>query len=135
MGSLMKQQYDNGNINKVQSDFPTLQSVEYIENPYTFLNSGPDKNIIDTANKITKMISEKEFDIAIVSCGAYSSILAYYIHKTLGKDVITMGGELLTFFGIKTKRDTWSKHNEYWVSVPDHLKPANYMKIEDGCYW
>lgn len=135
MASLMKEQYDSERLHKIRSDFPKLKNMSYIENPYTFFNNGPDENILETANKICKEISTKEFDVAIVSCGAYSSILAHHIIHIMGKDAITMGGELLTLFGIKTGRDTTSSFNEYWISVPDHLKPNDYMKIENGCYW
>ncbi len=133
--SLMKQQYDSERLRNIYPDFPTLENIIYIENPYTFFNKGPDENILETADKISKEIETKEFDIAIVSCGAYSSILAHYISKIMRKDVITMGGDLLTLFGIKTRRDKRSAFNEYWISVPEHLKPNDYMKIENGCYW
>jgi hypothetical protein len=135
MASLMKEQYDSERLSKIRSDFPKLADISYIENPYTFLNNGPDENILKTASKLCKEISTKEFDVAIISCGAYSSILTHHIIHIMGKDAVAMGGELLTLFGIKIGRDKTSSFNEYWISVPDHLKPNDYMKIENGCYW
>ena len=135
MSSLMKQQYDTGNIQKINHAFPSLESIQIYENPYTFFNNGPDSSILETAEKACKEIQTKDFDIAIVSCGAYSSLLGHHISTVMGKDVITLGGDLLTIFGIKTGRNKNGPINEHWISVPDHLKPKDYMKIEDGCYW
>ena len=135
MSSLMKQQYDAGNVQKLYPAFPSLTSIQIYENPYTFFNNGPDGSILETAEKVCKEIQTKDFDIAIVSCGAYSSLLGHHISTVMGKDVITIGGDLLSIFGIKTGRNKNSPTNEHWISVPDHLKPVDYMKMEGGCYW
>ena len=135
MSSLMKQQYDSGNVKHIYAEFPELISIQIYENPYTFFNNGPDGSILETADKICEGISHTQFDVALVSCGAYSSLIGNYIREKMGKDVITIGGELLSTFGIKIGRNKNGQFNEYWVSVPDHLKPKDYMKIEDGCYW
>jgi hypothetical protein len=135
MSSLMKQQYDTGNVQKLYPTFPSLTSIQIYENPYTFFNNGPDSSILETAKKVSKEIQTKDFDIAIVSCGAYSSLIGHHIRTVMGKDVITLGGDLLSIFGIKTGRSKNGPMNEHWISVPDHLKPIDYMKIENGCYW
>jgi hypothetical protein len=135
MSALMKQQYDCGNVQNIHTNFPIFQSLEILENPYTFFNNGPDSSVFETAEKVFAEIQLKEFDIAIVSCGAYSSIIGKYIMKKMRKDVITIGGNLLSIFGIKIGRNKNFTFNQYWISVPDHLKPKDYMKIEDGCYW
>ena len=135
MSSLMKQQYEAGNIKHIYATFPELISLQTYENPYTFFNNGPDGSILETADKICAEISHKQFDIALVSCGAYSSLIGNYIREKLGKDVIVIGGDLLSMFGIKTARNRNGTFNDYWISVPEHLKPTDYMKIEDGCYW
>jgi len=131
----MKQQYDSGNIKHIYEEFPNLTDIQIHANPYTFFNNGPDGSILETADKICKNISHTQFDIAIVSCGAYSSLIGNYIRENMRKDVIVLGGELLSIFGIKTGRNKTDTFNKYWVSVPGHLKPKDYMKIEDGCYW
>jgi hypothetical protein len=135
MSSLMKQQYESGNVRHIYTGFPDLTDIQIYENPYTFFNTGPDTSILETADKICTELSHRQFDVAIVSCGAYSALIGNYIRRKMGKDVIVLGGDLLSIFGIKTGRNKNSIFNEYWRSVPDHLKPKDYMKIENGCYW
>ena len=139
LSTLMKKQYESGNIKKICPEFPNnIIDIKCFENGYTFLNNGPHKNILQTYRKLCKKIKEIDFDGAIISAGAYSSLLAYHISTKLKKDVFICGGELPNYFGIKTLRaDMFFKHliNEYWIPVPDYMKPANYKKIEDGAYW
>jgi len=141
MSSLMKSQYDSGNINKIYDNFPTIKQIQIYENPYTFLNSGSDDNIFETNNRICEDILQKVkseeliFDLAIVSAGAYSSLFGSFCFNTLKKDVICIGGDLLSLFGIKTGRTPGGSIDKGWVNVPEHLKPSNYLKIENGCYW
>ena len=139
LGSLMKKQFESGNIDKICNEFPkNVKSIEYFENGYSFLNSGPDSSLLETAQNIIEKIKYLNFDGAIISAGAYSCILADDINKKLGKETFIMGGNLPLYFGISTKRIiTWCKEyiNEYFISVPDSMKPLNYEKIEDGCYW
>ena len=133
---LMQQQYNSGNVHKIYHTFPKVLAIEHYENTYTFFNTGPDLSILETANKICIEIKPIIFDIAIVSCGAYSSILGNFIRSDLCKDVYITGGDLLSIFGIKTGRNKkYTQYNEHWISVPENLRPANYEKIEGGCYW
>jgi hypothetical protein len=47
LGSIMKQQIENGNVKKIHIDFPdNVKSINYFENGYTFFNNGPDNNIM-----------------------------------------------------------------------------------------
>ena len=136
---LMKKQYYSGNIKKICPEFPDdVIDIKCFENGYTFLNSGPHKNILKTYRKMCIKIKEIDFDGAIISAGAYSSLLAYHISNKLNKEVFVCGGDLPNYFGIKTlKADIHFKHliNEYWIPVPEYMKPTNYKKIEDGIYW
>ena len=81
----------------------------------------------------------KEFEIALIGCGAYGFPLAAKLKKA-GKKVIHMGGALQLLFGIKGKR--WDKHefiaklyNESWIrpSEAEMVRKANV--VEGGCYW
>jgi hypothetical protein len=139
LSSLMKQQYDSGNVKQICPDFPDdVINIKCFENGYTFFNTGPNKNILQTYRKMCHKIKEIDFDGAIISAGAYSSLLAYHISTKLKKEVYVCGGELPNYFGIKTNYAyMYNKYliNEYWIPVPEDMKPPNYKKIEDGIYW
>jgi len=80
-------------------------------------------------------ISGKDFDIALIGCGAYGFPLASFV-KSIGKKAVHIGGPLQLFFGIKGKRwDNSGLYNDYWVSPSTDEKPIELNKVEDGCYW
>ena len=139
LSPLMKQQFESGNIHKICPEFPeNIKGIVSFENGYSFFNNGPHENILQTYRSLKRKIQKLKFDCVIVSAGAYSSLLAYHISQKLKKDVFCCGGSLPDYFGIITKRTQLfnsNKINEYWVTVPEEMKPEGYMKIEDGCYW
>lgn len=142
LGVLMKTQVDNGNLKKCFPNFTNVKNIHYLNPGYTFFNSGPDNSILDTANKLFEQIdlsiTNNNIDIVIISVGAYSILLGDYVNTKKKKQVVIAGGELSYFFGIKTKRTEHLNSesiNEHFISVPDDLKPPNYDKIENGCYW
>ena len=139
LGSLMKQQFESVNLHKIHSDFPTnIKSIQFFENGYTFFNNGPDSNILETTEKLCNKIEKYVFDGAIISAGAYSCLLAEMILTKLNKTVFVIGGELSFYFGIsnkRTKKFHSNEINDFFIEVPDNLKPLGYEKIEDGCYW
>lgn len=86
-------------------------------------------------------INKREFDIAILGCGAYGMPLAVHIKK-MGKQAIHIGGETQILFGIKGKRwedasyDYQNKfYNEHWIRPLAIDIPANAEQVEGGCYW
>jgi hypothetical protein len=88
---------------------------------------------------LKSQIKSFDFDILIVSAGAYSLPLAAYA-KELGKIGIHAGGAMQLFFGITGKRyDNYpivqKFFNSDWKRPFDHERPANWRQIEDGCYW
>lgn len=88
---------------------------------------------------MTEEVSKRDFDIALIGCGAYGFPLAARI-KQMGKMAIHMGGSLQTLFGIKGSRwDTHKKvsnnYNEFWVYPSDAEKPLGAEKVENACYW
>lgn len=142
---LMKSQWESGNAKKIHDYFPNIKSMEIYRNMYTFFNQGPHQNILETINflfdDIQKKISPENYDSVIISAGAYSVLLAKKFYDQ-NKNVMTMGGDLQTMFGITSGRhQDWCKKegfqlNEYWIQkIPSEYKPENYEKIENGCYW
>lgn len=99
-------------------------------------------NWFEALEYMKKQISETDFDIAIIGCGAYGLPLASYV-KNIGKKAIHMGGDTQLLFGIKGKR--WEEQytntcykdmfNDNWVYPSNEEKPNNANKVENGCYW
>ena len=84
-------------------------------------------------------IDKKNFDIAIIGCGAYGFPLAAYV-KSIGKKAVHLGGATQMLFGIKSKawEDDPKFHylmNEYWVNPKESERPVNYQLVEGGRYW
>jgi hypothetical protein len=151
---LIKQQIINGNCKKINNNFPNIKEIYIYQNTYTFLNNGPHNNIFETAQFWLNDILEKkyDFDSVLISCGAYSNILADAFYN-MGKNICICGGYLQPYFGISNNRiknsqdaEYWQKFlgdnyikeetKQYWITeIPDNYKPDNYKLIEDGCYW
>lgn len=142
---LIKNQIENGNCKKIYPDFPKIESILAYTYPYTFLNNGPDNNIIETCehniNNIIETLKD-EYDTVLISCGAYSCLLADKFFS-FGKNVCTLGDNIQTFFGILNDRNKKNYMHlvndatlEYWITeIPDSYKPDCYKMIENGCYW
>ena len=89
----------------------------------------------DALNEMEREIEKKDFDIALIGCGAYGFCLATFV-KRLGKQALHLGGDLQLYFGIKGKRwDSKGYYNEYWVRPSDKETPKLSEKVEGGCYW
>jgi hypothetical protein len=136
---LIQLQYNSGNVYKVHEKFPLLKKLSTIKFPYCFLNNGPHQNFYETLNNIFLQISEIDFDIAILGCGAYGHPLCHKIDNELKKDAIYIGGSIQTLFGILSSREKNAnklKINEYWITeIPEEYRPLEYNLIENGCYW
>ena len=77
----------------------------------------------------------KDFDVALIGCGAYGFPLAAKI-KAAGKIAIHIGGATQILFGIKGRR--WEKgdfFNENWIRPFPEEIPENFKTVEEGCYW
>ena len=84
-------------------------------------------------------ILRREFDVAILGCGAYGFPLAAEI-KRAGKQAIHFGGGTQLLFGIMGSR--WEKSeritkyiNDAWSRPLESEKPANADSVEKACYW
>lgn len=100
-------------------------------------------NWFEALDAMCRAIEGKDFDIALIGCGAYGLPLATHV-KGLGKQAIHVGGALQLLFGIKGRR--WEGgtggyfydqkyYNEYWVRPSDEERPTNAAAYEGGCYW
>ena len=108
-----------------------VQSMSGEKNPF--------KNWFQALEFMKNLILKKDFDIALIGCGAYGFPLAAHV-KRIGKQAIHLGGSLQILFGIKGKR--WDNnpvisklYNEYWIRPRVEDKPSKAHLVEDACYW
>lgn len=102
-------------------------------------NLAPIDDWFENLYSMERKMESIDFDIALVSAGAYSYPLALKA-KQLGKIGIHCGGGLQLFFGIMGGR--WnqdlkilSKQNEFWIRPSKSETPENAKGVEGGCYW
>lgn len=138
----VEQQYNNNRAvlfdnQEILPEFASLQTVKAVQsiagNPVGF------ETWFDALEWMEKEINKKDFDIALLGCGAYALPLAAHI-KRMGKKAVHMGGVLQFLFGIKGKRyieisSTAKLINDYFVFPSDADKPKLAEKVEGGCYW
>jgi len=132
----IESQYKRMNKLKI---LPKLKKLEVIKAVQTIAGN-PDKRFKDwfeALDYMKKEIDRKDFDIALIGCGAYGLPLASHV-KQKGRQAIHVGGALQLFFGIKGKR--WEtlcpvEMNEHWIRPLKEDIPESFQKIEGGCYW
>lgn len=82
-------------------------------------------------------IGKRDFDIAIIGCGAYGFPLAAYV-KQMGKKAVHLGGAVGILFGILSNSVETNQNslvNEFWVRPSKAETPFNYNIVENGRYW
>lgn len=84
-------------------------------------------------------IDKRDFDIAIIGCGAYGFPLAAHV-KQIGKKAVHLGGAVQNLFGIRSRgmeKDPKfvEMMNEYWVRPSEEETPRGFEKVENGLYW
>lgn len=84
-------------------------------------------------------VDARDFDVAIIGCGAYGFPLAAHVKRS-GRQAVHLAGATQMLFGIRGKR--WdvkpiSKelYNESWVRPSKEERPKNAGIVEGGCYW
>ena len=94
-------------------------------------------------NKFTRKLDaiKDKYDIALVSCGGYGSLVCNHIYKSQ-KTAIYVGGVLQMYWGILGSR--WLKDrpdvirlflNSNWTRPTDSEKPKGFENVEGSCYW
>jgi hypothetical protein len=119
---------------------PTFRSLQTIKAVQTIVGTRSRfENWFDALNYMKSEIDKKDFDVAIIGCGAYGFPLAAHV-KRMGKKSIHLGGATQILFGIKGKRWLDDKNfdniiNEHFVFPSDADKVNNYQLMEGGAYW
>ena len=96
-----KKQISSGNIFKMFGVKKQNINIDFVKAPVSFCYNTPDKNMIESFEKLKNDVADKNFDIAIIGCGGYSMIIGDYIFKKMNKTSIVTGGTIQLFFGIK----------------------------------
>jgi len=117
-------------------ELDTIQSFNVLRGNYH--DSGV-SNWFDALRSMEDRISQRDFDIALLGCGAYAFHLGAFI-KRLGKKAVTLCGGLQCLFGIygqRYEKGLIENHilNEYWVRPSEAERPYGYKKVENGAYW
>lgn len=82
-------------------------------------------------------IDKRDFDIAIIGCGAYGFPLAAHV-KQMGKKAVHLGGAVGSLFGILSHAVEIAHNNfvnEFWTRPSKAETPCNYNLVEKGRYW
>ena len=82
---------------------------------------------------------KRDFDIAIIGCGAYGFPIAAHV-KQIGKKALHLGGAVQYLFGIRSSagennKELRSLMNEYWIHPSSDEIPKNYQLVENARYW
>ena len=118
-------------------ELQTLRSVQpkmISDDPYDQYESW-----FDAFEFMKSEIKKRDFDVAILGCGAYGMPLSSYIFD-LGKKAIHLGGGVQYLFGIRSARgdslpEIAKHYNNFWVRPSEEERPSGFKKVEDGCYW
>jgi hypothetical protein len=119
---------------------PRFKSLETIKAVQTIAgNKGEFNTWFEALDSMKAAIDSKDYDVAIIGCGAYGFPLAAHVKRS-GKKAIHLGGATQILFGIKGRR--WDDHplisplyNEHWVRPSQEDVPSDANKVENGCYW
>lgn len=126
--------FENPNVLPVFQSLQTIKAIQTIVGTKSRFETW-----FDALNFMKSEIDKKDFDIAIIGCGAYGFPLAAHV-KRMGKKSIHLGGATQILFGIKGKRWLEDKNfdhiiNEHFVFPNDVDKVDNYQLMEGGAYW
>ena len=138
----IEEQYYNNRENLFQNKMvlPKFKSLESIKAVQTIAGTNSKfNNWFEALDFMKSEIEKKDFDIAIIGCGAYGFPLAAHV-KRIGKKSIHLGGATQILFGIKGKRWVENRNfdniiNEYFIFPNVSDKVENYKKMEGGAYW
>ena len=126
--------FPNTTVLPVFEKLETIKAVQSIAgNPVEY------DSWFDALEWMKSEISKRDFDIALLGCGAYAFHLAAHI-KRLGKKAIHLGGILQFMFGIKGVRfeenpETAAFINHFFVYPNISDRPEYSNRVEGGCYW
>lgn len=122
---------------------PEFKSLTTIKAVQSIAGNGTQTGFRDWFEALQWMENEidgKEYDIAVIGCGAYGFSLTAHV-KRQGKIAVHLAGWTQMLFGIYGNR--WIKDqpefkkyvNEFWVRPAESEKPDGVKSVENACYW
>lgn len=114
-----------------------LQTIKAVQ---SIADEQPDfPNWFAALDFMKNQINQRDFDIALIGCGAYGFNLAAHV-KRMGKKAVHMGSVLQYLFGISCRRlhelAYWPKlRNDAWIRPSAAETPKGAYKVESACYW
>lgn len=130
-----KKLFDDPNVLPEFESLQTIRAVQSIAHNNTNFTTW-----FDALYHMEAEIDKRDFDIALIGCGAYGMHLAAYV-KRKGKIAVHLAGWLQMLFGIYGNRWIHDQPgfsqfiNEYWIRPNEMEKPRNLETIENACYW
>jgi hypothetical protein len=139
--SIERQYYEKRELlfkdKRILPRFKTLETVKAVQTIAG--NKGEFKDWFEALEFMKAILDSKDYDVAILGCGAYGFPLAAHVKRS-GKKAIHLGGATQLLFGIKGRR--WDNHplisplyNEHWIRPSLEDVPTGAEKVENGCYW
>ena len=120
---------------------PLFSNIQYIKAVQTQAGEQSQfKDWFEALNYMEQEIDKKEYDVAIIGCGAYGMSLAAHV-KRRGKVAIHLAGWTQMLFGVYGER--WVSQqsqyknviNEFWIRPNQGENLKKGKQIENGCYW
>lgn len=135
--SIRAQYARKDSIKSVANILPDFE-LEVVAPPVTFLNYSGTGSYFEELHKMKARLAGKDFDVAIVSAGAYGLPLSAFI-KEQGKPVIHMAGAGQLLFGVygarwKENMDFADVIGENWVAPRKQERPINSEALAN-VYW
>lgn len=139
----IKYQYENNRIRLFKNPdvLPLFANIQYIKAVQTQAGEQTQfKDWFDALLYMEQEIDKREYDVAIIGCGAYGMSLAAHV-KRQGKVALHLAGWTQMLFGVYGER--WVSQqseykdviNEYWIRPNRSENLKNGKQVESGCYW
>ncbi len=88
-------------------EYPEFE-IDFVTVPITYSGLArefyPHDDWFQTQDALIKAVSEKDFDVALLSCGTYAMGIGVHIEKVLRRKAVYMGGVMQLFFGVTGRR-------------------------------
>lgn len=116
--------------------------LQTLSPPWNALNNSPGDHNLSWADRLShlrEMVTELDFDVAIIGAGAYGMPLGHWI-KESGRVAVVMGAATQLLFGIWGNRwEEFPRHRElknaHWVRPSFGETPLQAASIERAAYW